>query len=410
MFIQSGQNWRGLDKVIIVCVLILMSVGLMAIYSATASRAASEILQNNFTKQIIWFLLGAMIASALIIAPAKAFYNTAYLLYGASIVLLVLVLFIGGGKGVHRWFIMGPVHFQPSEVAKIATVLALARYLSSDVRNLGNLKELAVAFAMVIVPVGLIMKQPDLGTAIVLCAMLIPILFWAGLSPFVVFLIVSPFVAVVSAFNFFTFVLAMLLIIGVLFLAKRPLPVLITVFIVNIFFGALTPSIWNKLHDYQKTRILIFLGLEQDPRGTGYQVAQSLVGIGSGGFWGKGWLQGTQTKLRFLPEQHTDFIFSVVGEEFGFFGVTIILITFFVMLWRALQIASELKNRFLSLTVIGCAAILGVHVVVNTGMTVGIMPVTGIPLPFLSYGGSALLTNMVIIGLILSAGMKRYQS
>ncbi len=410
MLIRSGQNWRGLDKVIIVCVLILTCVGLMAIYSATASKAGTELLQNNFSKQIIWFLLGAMIASALVLAPTKVLFNASYTLYGVSLVLLVLVLFVGGGKGVHRWFIMGPVHFQPSEVAKIATVLALARYLSQDVRDLRKLKELAIAFVMVIVPVGLIIKQPDLGTAIVLCAMLIPILFWAGLSPFVVFLIVSPFVAIISAFNFFTFVAAMLVIIGVLFLTKRPLPILITVFIVNIFFGALTPSIWGKLHDYQKTRILIFLGLEQDPRGTGYQVAQSLVGIGSGGFWGKGWLQGTQTKLRFLPEQHTDFIFSVIGEEFGFFGVSIVLITFFVMLWRCLQIASELKNKFLSLVVIGAASILGVHVVVNTGMTVGIMPVTGIPLPFLSYGGSALLTNMIIIGLILSAGVKRYQS
>ncbi|NUO78955.1 rod shape-determining protein RodA [candidate division KSB1 bacterium] len=410
MLIQSGQNWRGLDKILIVCVLILVSAGLMAIYSATASNAAAEILQNNFSKQIIWFLLGAMIASAIIIAPTKALYNSAYVLYGVSVVLLVLVLFVGGGKGVHRWFIFGPVHFQPSEVAKIATLLALARYLSQDTRDLRNLKELAVAFAMVIVPVGLIIKQPDLGTAIVLCAMLIPVLFWAGLSPFVVFLIVSPIIAIISAFNFYTFVAAMLLIIGVLFLTKRRLPVLLTVFIVNIFFGALTPSLWTRLHDYQQNRILEFLGLKQDPRGTGYQVAQSQVAIGSGGFWGKGWLQGTQTKLRFLPEQHTDFIFSVIGEEFGFFGVTVILITFFVMLWRSLQIAVEIKNKFLSILVIGCTAILGIHVVVNTGMTVGIMPVTGIPLPFLSYGGSSLLTTMVIVGLILSAATKRYQS
>lgn len=410
MFIQTGQNWRGLDKTVIVCVLILACAGLMAIYSATASTAAAEILQNNFSKQIIWFLLGAMLASALIITPTKIFYNAAYVLYGVSVVLLVLVLFVGGGKGAHRWFMFGPVHFQPSEVAKIATALALARYLSQDTRDLRSLKELATAFAMAIVPAALILKQPDLGTAIALSAMILPVLFWAGLSPFVIFLIVSPFVAIISAFNFYTFAAAMLVIVGVLFLTKRRLPVLITVFLVNIFFGALTPSIWNRLHDYQQNRLLTFLGLKQDPRGIGYQVAQSQVAIGSGGFWGKGWLQGTQTKLRFLPEQHTDFIFSVIGEEFGFFGVTVILITFFVLLWRSLQIAVESKNKFLSLLVMGCTAILGVHVIVNTGMTVGIMPVTGIPLPFLSYGGSSLLTNMIIIGLILSAATKRYQS
>lgn len=410
MLIPTGQNWRGLDKTVIVCVLILACAGLMAIYSATASTAVAEILQNSFSKQIIWFLIGAMLASALVITPAKVFYNSAYVLYGVSVVLLVLVLFVGGGKGAHRWFIFGPIHFQPSEVAKIATALALARYLSQDTRDLRRLRELAIAFAMAIVPAALILKQPDLGTAIALSALILPVLFWAGLSPFVIFLIVSPLVAVISAFNFYTFVAAMLVIVGVLFLTKRRLPVLITVFLVNIFFGALTPSLWNRLHDYQQNRILTFLGIKQDPRGIGYQVAQSQVAIGSGGFWGKGWLQGTQTKLRFLPEQHTDFIFSVIGEEFGFFGVTVILITFFVLLWRSLQIAAESKNKFLSLLVMGCTAILGVHVIVNTGMTVGIMPVTGIPLPFLSYGGSSLLTNMIIIGLILSAATKRYQS
>lgn len=409
MFMGTTANWRELDKIIAVCVLILSLCGLMAIYSATSMQAASEILQNNFSKQVIWLLLGAMIASAVILMPVKTLFDAAYGLYGISIVLLVLVLFIGGGKGAHRWFIFGPVHFQPSEAAKIAVILTLAKFLSMEGRDLSRFKDLAISFGIVALPAALILKQPDLGTGIVTVAVLLPVMFWAGLSPFVIFLVTSPVLAAISAFNFYTFLAAMILIVGILFLTKRRLPVLIAVFVLNIVAGALTPSLWNRLHDYQRTRILIFLGLEQDPRGTGYQVAQSQVAIGSGEFWGKGWAQGTQTKLRFLPEQHTDFIFSVIGEEFGFFGVSLVLLTFFALLWRALQIAGEVKNKFLSLVVVGSAALIGVHVIVNTGMTVGIMPVTGIPLPFLSYGGSSLLTNMILIGLILNASTRKFQ-
>ncbi len=409
MFARSVENWRELDKIVVVCVAILALSGLMAIYSATSMQEVSELLQNNFSKQVIWLLIGVMGASAVILMPVKMLHDAAYGLYLFSVILLVMVLFVGGGKGAHRWFIFGPVHFQPSEVAKIAMILTLAKFLSSEGRDLSRGKDIAIAFGLVALPAALILKQPDLGTAITAIGMLLPMMFWAGLSPFIVFIVISPILAAISAFHFYTFLAAMILILGVLYLAKRRLPLLIAVFALNIAVGALTPSLWNRLRDYQKTRIMIFLGLEQDPRGTGYQVAQSQVAIGSGEFWGKGWAKGTQTKLRFLPEQHTDFIFSVIGEEFGFFGVTIILVTFFTLLWRGLQIAGEVKNKFLSLVVIGCVSLMAVHVIINTGMTVGIMPVTGIPLPFLSYGGSSLLTSMILIGLILSASTRKFQ-
>ncbi|MCG3155167.1 MAG: Peptidoglycan glycosyltransferase MrdB [bacterium] len=409
MLARANISWKDIDKVIIVCVLLLVTVGLMAIYSTTNSPTTSAAIRHSFAKQIIWFLAGAMLASAVVLTPVKYLKGVAYSLYGVSVVLLILVLFVGGGKGVHRWFILGPVHFQPAEVAKIATLLALARYLSDEARDLRSLKDIGVCFAMVLVPTALILKEPDLGTAIVVASLLLPVLFWAGLSPFIVFLVVSPIITLLSAFNVYTFGAAMILIIVVLLLSKRKLPVLLAVLVLNVGVGALTPSLWNRLKDYQKTRILTFVGLQQDPRGTGYQVAQSQVAIGSGGFWGKGWARGTQTKLRFLPEQHTDFIFSVVGEELGFWGVTLVLLTFFVLLWRALGIAVSAKNKFLTLMVVGCVTLIGVHVIVNTGMTVGIMPVTGIPLPFLSYGGSSLWTNMTLVGLILNAGLRRFQ-
>lgn len=409
MLARANISWKDIDKVVIICVLLLVTVGLMAIYSTTNSPTTSAAIRHSFAKQVIWILAGAMIASAVVLTPVKYLKGVAYSLYGVSVVLLILVLFFGSGKGVHRWFVLGPVHFQPAEVAKIATLLALARYLSDEVRDLRSLKDIGVCFAMVLVPTALILKEPDLGTAIVMASLLLPVLFWAGLSPFILFLVVSPIITLLSAFNVYTFGAAMILIIVVLLLSKRKLPVLLAVLVLNVGVGALTPSLWNRLKDYQKTRILTFVGLQQDPRGTGYQVAQSQVAIGSGGLWGKGWARGTQTKLRFLPEQHTDFIFSVVGEELGFWGVTLVLLTFFVLLWRALAIAVSAKNKFLTLMVVGCVTLIGVHVIVNTGMTVGIMPVTGIPLPFLSYGGSSLWTNMTLVGLILNAGLRRFQ-
>lgn len=409
MLARTNISWKDIDKAIIICVLLLASAGLMAIYSATSSPVTSAVIKNSFSKQIIWFLMGAMITSAIVLTPAKYLRSSAYWLYGVCLVLLVLVLFIGGGKGVHRWFIIGPIYLQPAEIAKIATLLALARYLSDEARDLKSLKDIGVCFALVLAPTALILKEPDLGTAIVVVSLLLPVLFWAGLSPFILFIVVSPVLTVISAFNVFTFGAVMLLIIAVLVLSKRKLPVLLAIFILNVGVGALTPKLWHGLKDYQKTRILTFVGIQEDPRGTGYQVAQSQVAIGSGGFWGKGWLRGTQTKLRFLPEQHTDFIFAVIGEEFGFWGVMIVLITFFVLFWRALGIAISAKNKFLVLMVVGCVTVLGVHVIVNTGMTVGIMPVTGIPLPFLSYGGSSLWMCMTLIGLILNAGARRFQ-
>ena len=312
-------------------------------------------------------------------------------------------------KGVQRWFGFGIINIQPSEIAKIAALVALARYLSDESCDLRRPRDIAIAFAIVIIPSLLILKQPDLGSAFSLLAIILPVLFWAGLSSFLIFIMVSPLIVIISAFNVFTFAFAMVIIVGLLLLTKRKLPILILVFVLNVTAGAITPQIWDRLHDYQKTRILTFLGLEEDPRGTGYQVAQSQVAIGSGGLWGKGWSKGTQTKLQFLPERHTDFIFSVIGEEFGFWGVLILLSAFLVLLLRSIQIASEINNRFLRLVVVGSVTILAVRIVVNVGMTVGMMPVTGLPLPFLSYGGSALWTDMILIGFILSGGVRKFQ-
>jgi rod shape determining protein RodA len=428
--LSSELTLRHLDKIIIVCVLILVSFGLLAIYSATTAVYTPAILKGNFAKQVIWFAVGIMIASAVVMTPMQFFFKYAYWFYGIGLLLLVLVLFVGAGKGAHRWFVLGPLRLQPSEIAKVATILALARYAASVTptsfvsnekgKSGRRYKDLVAFFSIVLIPALLIIKEPDLGTALVFFSLALPMLFWAGLSPFLIFLLVTPIITLVSAFNVYTFTATILTITGILLWPRLSfrkntkenrgrLWVFLAVFLVNITVGALTPRLWEGLHGYQRTRILTFVGIEQDPKGTGYQVNQSKVAIGSGGFWGKGWLHGTQTKLRFLPEQHTDFIFSVVGEEFGFVGVTLVLIVFLTLLWRGLIVAAAVKSKFTSLVVIGCVTVISVHVIINIGMSVGIMPVTGIPLPFLSYGGSALWANMILVALVLNAGIRRFQ-
>jgi rod shape determining protein RodA len=237
----------------------------------------------------------------------------------------------------------------------------------------------------------------------------IPMLFWAGLSPFIIFILTTPIISLVASFHEFSFFIAMALIIGTLWRLHTRMWIVFAVFIANIAVGVITPKVWEGMHDYQRDRILTFVGVEEDLKGSGYQVNQAKVAIGSGGFWGKGWLHGTQTKLRFLPEQHTDFVFAVIGEEFGFFGVSLVMAVFLTLLLRSLLIAGSVKSKFAALVVVGCVTAISVHVIINTGMCVGVMPVTGIPLPFLSYGGSALWTNMATVGLILNAGVRRFQ-
>jgi rod shape determining protein RodA len=403
------EKVRDLDKSIVVSIFILVAVGLMAIYSATTAINTPALLKDNFAKQVMWFIIGVMIASAIVVAPMKFFHKYAYWFYGIGVTLLVLVLFIGTGKGSHRWIGLGPLRLQPSEIAKIATILALARFAATEGVDLRRLKDVALMFAIVLVPGLLIIKQPDLGTAIVFFSLAMPMLFWAGLSPFIIFLLLTPLMAMLASFHVYSFFIVMALIVGVLAWQRARLWIALTVFALNIGVGVITPKVWEGMHGYQRERILTFVGVSEDPKGTGYQVNQSKVAIGAGGFWGKGWQRGTQTQLRFLPEQHTDFIFTVIGEEFGFFGVSLVMVVFLTLLLRALIIAAAAKSKFTSLAVVGCVTAISVHVIINMGMCVGIMPVTGIPLPFLSYGGSALWTNMTIAGLILNAGLRRFQ-
>lgn len=399
---------RHLDVGILIAVFVVIVFGLIAIYSATYGSEA-ELGHLTFKKQLTWVVFGLLVMGTIVYAPLRFFYKYAFSIYAASILLLLLVFFVGEGSGAKRWISFGAFWVQPAEFAKIATVLVLAKYLSDEKWKLQKLRELLVPFALSLLPMLLIVRQPDLGSALVFLAIILPMIHWAGLPRILLFVLLAPLLSLICAFNYYSFLVAMIGMSIVLILSRRGMSFFLTNFFLNIGVGILTPVIWGLLEEYQKKRILTFLGLEADPHGLGYQVIQAKVAIGSGGVIGKGFLQGTQTHLRFLPEQHTDFIFCVIGEEFGFLGVVVVLSVFLYILLKSINIAVNVKSRFSSLMVFGGVIILLFQIMVNVGMTVEIMPVTGLPLPFLSYGGSSLISSLVIIGLILNASRKRFE-
>ena len=396
---------RHLDIGLLLAICLCIGVGITAIYSASYNWDL-DLAGNIYEKQIIWALLGVTVMVITMVIPLKLFYALAYVLYGLTIALLILVLELGD----RRWFNIGPIHIQPSELAKITTVLVIARFLAYRSRDLTRARAYIPPLLFVLVPILLVFKQPDLGTALVFSILILPMFFWAGARPVHLFFLISPALTLICAFHPWMLVAMVLLLIGSLFLERPRLFTASILLLVNLAVAVIAPYMWeNKLHDYQKRRILTFLDPNMDKLGAGYQVIQSKIAIGSGGLKGKGFLEGTQTKLAFLPEQHTDFIFSVICEEFGFLGAVLVLALFVFILWRALSIAVQTKSRFASLTAIGLATILLFHIFVNIGMTIGIMPVTGLPLPFLSYGGSTLITNMILIGLLLNIYANRYE-
>ena len=396
---------RHLDIGLLLAICLCIGVGITAIYSASYNWNL-DLAGSIYEKQIIWALLGVTVMVITLVIPLKLFYALAYVLYGLTIALLILVLELGD----RRWFNIGPIHIQPSELAKITTVLVIARFLAYRSRDLTRARAYIPPLLFVLVPILLVFKQPDLGTALVFSILILPMFFWAGARPVHLFFLLSPALTLICAFHPWMLAAILVILIGILFYERPRLFTASILLLVNLAVAVIAPYMWeNKLHDYQKRRILTFLDPNMDKLGAGYQVIQSKIAIGSGGLKGKGFLEGTQTKLAFLPEQHTDFIFSVICEEFGFLGAVLVLALFVFILWRALSIAVQTKSRFASLTAIGLATILLFHIFVNIGMTIGLMPVTGLPLPFLSYGGSTLITNTILIGLLLNIYANRYE-
>lgn len=393
----------------------LMTVGVCLVYSATTGEDI-PMYDTFWFKQIVYFFGGSLLAAGIVFVKIDWLKNIAFPIYVVSLILLCIVLFLAGDvvKGAGRWIDLGFFKLQPSEFAKIAYLLTISFWLSKHPVSLFKLKTFVVPALLFIVPFALVLKQPDLSTALVFIAMTLVAFFFAGLSLTDLFLVVSPVFSVLLSHSqsiLFQVLWGAFICLVVFAVFRRHLPkaLMAAILVVNILSGYASSMAWNMLEPHQQKRVNTFLDPMSDPLGDGYQVLQSITAIGSGGAVGKGFGNGSQTNLAFLPEEHTDFIFSVLGEQFGFFGCTFVLLLFGLFLWRATGICKMSSDPFVTLVTMGASTIILFHVVVNIAMTVGLMPVTGLPLPFISYGGSFALTCMVLVGFLVNMRLHGHQ-
>ncbi|MCX5715921.1 MAG: rod shape-determining protein RodA [Candidatus Omnitrophica bacterium] len=355
---------KEIDWVVIFLVFALCFIGFFCIYSASYSKGLD--FERGFVfKQLSWLGIALALFILVILVDYQKIIDMGFVLYILGLMFLLLVLFLGQVRlGAQRWFNIGGIAIQPSEFSKLIYIVMMASYLGHTRAGLSKLKGFLMPMLLTGVPFVLILLQPDLGTALVL----VPVFFM------------------------------------MLFAAGARLRYLIGIGLCGVL---VSPLFWHFLRGYQKKRLLVFLDPNKDPLGAGYTIIQSKIAIGSGGLFGKGWLAGTQNQLNFLPERHTDFIFSVVGEEWGFFGAVVLISLYFLLLKRAVMIVEKTTDIYGKLLGVGIITMLGFQVFVNIAMTIGMMPVVGIPLPLISYGGSSLWTTIIAVALLLNVGMRR---
>ncbi len=357
----SLDKLRQLHWPLVALLVLLGLVGYALLYSAGGGSN-----QPWAWRHLVRLAMGLAIMMVVALVDIRLIFRGAYAIYGMALTLLVAVEVIGAiSKGAQRWIDLGPIQLQPSEIMKIALVLALARYFhGAHLDEVRRPLRLVPPVLMILAPAALVLKQPDLGTAVMLLAVGGAMLFLAG----------------VRLWNFL---------------------------IVGLGGGAAVPVIWSRLHDYQRERVLTFLDPEKDPLGTGYHIIQSKIALGSGGFWGMGYLHGTQAQLSFLPEKQTDFAFTMLGEELGFVGGSVVLALFLAVLALAFVIALRSTSQFGRLLAMGISCNLMLYVVINVAMVTGMIPVVGVPLPMISYGGTAMLTVLIGCGLLLNVDVNR---
>ena len=378
----------------------LVAIGLISLYSATYDAGASSM----FKSQLIFALLGLGVMLGLAFLPDRWIRVASYPSYIVALLLLAAVMVVGTEiNGARSWLILGPISVQPSEFAKIASLMAAAFFLSREGRELTNWRDLGITVAIIGLPMLVVFKE-DLGSATVFGALLMGVLLWAGADLFFLFALVAPAIVAIAALWSTT---AMYVTLGVVLVGmvafRRSIIITVAGFALSVIVGFTTPILFEKLPEYQRVRIeVLFNQSNIDPQGYGYNLIQSMLAIGSGGVTGKGFLQGTQTQLRYVPEQYTDFIFSVTAEEFGFLGALLVILLLTFLVWFAVDTAFRLRDRFESTLCFGIAIIFFYHMAVNIGMTMGLAPVIGIPLSFMSKGGSSLLVNMAMVGLLLN--------
>jgi rod shape determining protein RodA len=409
-----ASRLRDADRPLLAVVLALAAFGLATVYSAGQTDVPSFVA-TIWHRQLVWLGLGLVCVIVMArMSPRMLEWITPYA-YAVTIVLLLLTLAIGTGAGTaassKSWFAIGGLRLgQPAELGKLAVILMLARWLAERREPPATLRELIPPCVIAGIPFALVVLQPDLGSAIVYVAILFGMLFWAGTKPSLLLLLASPAIGLVLAFSTVAWG-TWIVLLFILLLVWRPYVWEgLLVMMANVAMGVIALPFWRSLAPYQQNRLLAFLNPEVDPRATGWHIIQSKVAIGSGGLVGKGFTEGTQKRLGYLPAQHTDFIFPVVGEELGFVGVLAALCLFAALLLTFLRIARRATDRFSSLVVFGVGAMLFAHIVENIGMTVNLMPVTGIPLPFFSYGGSFLLTCALGVGIALRVALESRQS
>ncbi len=387
---------RDIDYTLLVVTLLLVAVGIFSIYTATTTST----LENIWKKQLLAAVIGIIVVVAIMLIPMRLHFAFAYFYY--PVMLLILMLMMLRGDAIGRWIDLGPFQFQPSEISKVVAVFVLARFLYDRKRDINSIWTIIGSGLIILIPFGLVMLQPDLGTAMVFSFIYVALLFRAGVKPLYIFILLSPFLSMICSVHWLLWAFFFVAFSVVLFLSEPGWKLFLFSVGMNLVVGLSTPLLWNQIHDYQKNRILVFLDQSRDPFGAGYQINQSKIAIGSGGLWGQGFLQGTQTNLAFLPTRHSDFIFPVIAEQFGFVGSMIILILFGILLWRIVRVSMLANNFFYQLTAFGIYAFLFFQVLINIGMTIGITPITGLPLPFISNGGTSLVVNLAAIGLVLN--------
>lgn len=394
------------DFGIFIPVSLLIAIGLTAIYSSTFNHPT---MSGNFNRQVVFAVAAFFVFFITYSIPTNTFKMIVVPTYLFSLLLLLVVLVVGRKtSGARSWLDIGPFGFQPSEFSKIGTVLVMALFLSRKNTDIDSFKDILISLAIGLIPVLLILLEPDMGTAIVFLGTILILIFWKGISLFGLFTVLSPgFVAIAAIFGFYYFLAALILVLAMLVLFRKDVFFSGSIFALNLGAGFFTDYLYNALSPHQQKRIQSFIDPNTDPLGAGYNTIQAKVAIGSGGLFGKGFLHGNQTQLQYIPEQWTDFIYCVIGEEFGFVGSMIVLILFVYLFLRILKIASSTKDEFLSLTIIGILSIYIIHFLINVGMVVGILPVIGIPLPFVSYGGSSLLVNMFMLGIVANVYKNR---
>ncbi|MFY8109344.1 MAG: rod shape-determining protein RodA [Bacteroidia bacterium] len=407
----------SIDWITLLLYFLFITIGLLSVYASVYKETNPHIWDTtqNYGKQLIWIGISVFIGMLILLIDEKFFFAFAYPIYGITIFMLLLVLVAGTTvKGSSSWIEIGGFRMQPAEFAKFGTALAIAKYLSGYNKDFAkNRLDQYISIAIILAPMVIILLQNETGSTLVFFSFVF-VLYREGLPGWILF--AGFMLAVLGVLALLIkplyIIIGLVVLAGIFLLLVRRTKALIfltigVVVVSSFLVGSIDYAFQNILQNHQRTRINVLLGKEVDIKGAGYNVQQSKIAIGSGGFWGKGFLQGTQNKFRFVPEQSTDFIFCTIGEEYGFLGSSIFVILYMVMLWRLLVMAERQRQKFNRIYGYSVVSILFFHFLINVGMTLGLMPVIGIPLPFFSYGGSALLSFTILLFIFIRLDANR---